>query len=163
RKEQRVRETVNDAVKSRAVPKLLNVKRLLEIGADLRLNVGCGSKPLPEYLNIDERELDGVDLIADIGALPFDAGTVMEIHAAHVIEHFTEQELKGRLIPEFHRALKLGGILRVTVPDPEAMMQAFQRGEFTFERLRQVTYGGQDYSGNFHYTMFSRESLRVIL
>jgi hypothetical protein len=29
--------------------------------------------------------------------------------------------------------------------------------------LRTVTYGGQDYPGNFHYTMFSRESLRTIL
>jgi predicted SAM-dependent methyltransferase len=59
--------------------------------------------------------------------------------------------------------LKTGGVLRLTVPDAEAMIDAFQRGDLPFEHLRSVTYGGQDYLGNFHYTMFSRESLRAIL
>jgi predicted SAM-dependent methyltransferase len=145
------------------VPRLLNTQKLLRMGAEIRLNVGCGSKPTPEYLNVDERELNGVDLIADARALPFKAGDLTEIYAAHVIEHFTDAELKETLLPSWHGLLKTGGVLRLTVPDAEAMIDAFQRGDLPFEHLRSVTYGGQDYLGNFHYTMFSRESLRAIL
>src|SRR5205085_131155 len=147
----------------RIAPRLLNAEKLLRMGSEIKLNVGCGSKPTPEYLNVDERELDGVDLIADARALPFKAGDLSEIYAAHVIEHFTEAELKKALLPSWHSLLKHGGVLRVAVPDAEGMIDAFQRGELPFENLRSVTYGGQDYSGNFHYTMFSRESLGAIL
>ncbi len=59
--------------------------------------------------------------------------------------------------------MKQIGKLRVDVLDGERMIQAYVRGDYTFENLLTVTYGGQDYKGNFHYTMFSRESLRAIL
>jgi predicted SAM-dependent methyltransferase len=59
--------------------------------------------------------------------------------------------------------LKAEGTLRVAVPDAEGMIQAYGRGDYTFENLKTVTYGGQDYPGNFHYTMFSRESLQSLL
>jgi SAM-dependent methyltransferase len=151
------------AVAVQVSPRLIHVAKLLQMGAELKLNVGCGSKPQPEYLNVDERELEGVDLICDLRALPFTNGSVAEIYAAHVIEHFTEADLKGKVLPAWHHLLKAGGRLRVAVPDAEAMSQGFVRGDLAFETLRTVTYGGQDYCGNFHYTMFSRDSLRVTL
>ncbi len=147
----------------RVAPRLMNTEKLLKMGADVRLNVGCGPKPQSEYLNVDERELEGVDLIADVRSLPFREGTVAEIYAAHVVEHFTEADLKAEVLPAWYRLLKSDGKLRVAVPDAEGMIQAYVRGDYTFEHLRTVTYGGQDYTGNFHYTMFSRESLRAIL
>ena len=147
----------------RVFPRLLSAEKLLRMGAEIRLNIGCGSKPLPEYLNVDERELDAVDLMADARELPFKAEGVSEIYAAHVIEHFTEPDLKTILLPAWHRLLKPAGTLRIAVPDAEGMIEAFQHGEFAFEDLRTVTYGGQDYPGNFHHTMFSRESLQTIL
>jgi predicted SAM-dependent methyltransferase len=133
------------------------------MGANLRVNLGCGLIPIPEYLNVDERELPGVDLIADVRSLPFQPETLTEIYAAHLIEHFTEAYLKSTLLPAWHRLLKPSGILRIVVPDAEGMIRAFSQGTYPFENLRTVTYGGQDYPGNFHYTMFSRESLRTIL
>src|SRR3954451_20321730 len=101
------------------VPRLLNTEKLVRMGAEIRLNVGCGSKPLPEYLNVDERELNGVDRIADARALPFKVGDLTEIYAAHVIEHFTDAELKETLLPSWYGLLKTGGVLRITVPDAE--------------------------------------------
>lgn len=43
------------------------------------------------------------------------------------------------------------------------MMNDFSQGEMTFDDLRKVTYGSQDYEGDFHYNMFSVESLTNIL
>jgi predicted SAM-dependent methyltransferase len=143
-------------------PRLLSPEKLLRMPA-LRLNLGCGNKPIPEYLNVDERELDSVDLIADVRSVPFPAGTVAEIYAAHLIEHFTEPDLKLRVLPAWRALLGPGGVLHIVTPDAVGMIEAFTRGDYPFESLRTVTYGGQDYPGNFHYTMFSRESLRSIL
>jgi predicted SAM-dependent methyltransferase len=144
-------------------PRLLSPQRLSAMGTNLRLNLGCGHPPAPDYFNIDARELPGVDMIADVRSLPFHPGTVAEIYAAHLVEHFTESELRSAVIPGWRRVLKPGGLLRIVVPDAEGMIQAFSRGEYPFENLREVTFGSQDYPGNFHYTMFSRQSLRELL
>lgn len=145
------------------IPRLIAPERLLAMGANVRLNLGCGLIPTPDYLNIDARELPSVDMVADVRSLPFHPGTVSEIYAAHLVEHFTEADLKSTVLLAWHRILKAGGLLRVVVPDAEGMIQAFSRGQYPFESLREVTFGSQDYPGNYHYTMFSRESLRGLL
>jgi predicted SAM-dependent methyltransferase len=144
-------------------PRLIHPEKLLSMGADLRLNIGCGPKPLPNYLNVDERELGGVDLVADVRTLPFTPESVSGIHAAHLVEHFTPAELKSKVLPAWRELLKPGGLFRVVVPDAEGMIQEFSRGNCAFESLREVTFGSQDYPGNYHYTMFSRESLQALL
>jgi predicted SAM-dependent methyltransferase len=149
--------------KAPVVPRLLSPEKLLKVGASMRLNIGCGAKPLADYVNVDERELEGVDLVADVRSLPFRAETLSEIYAAHLIEHFTEPDFKSTVLPAWRSLLKAGGFLHVVTPDAEGMIRAFSRGEYSFENLRTVTYGGQDYPGNFHYTMFSREGLLAIL
>jgi predicted SAM-dependent methyltransferase len=133
------------------------------MGSNIRLNVGCALVPVPGYLNVDSRELPGVDMIADVRALPFRPETVSEIYAAHLVEHFTETELRSAVLPAWHRILKTGGVLRIVVPDAEGMLQAFSCGQYPFERLREATFGTQDCSGNYNYTMFSRESLQGLL
>ncbi|HXX44788.1 MAG TPA: methyltransferase domain-containing protein [Candidatus Acidoferrales bacterium] len=151
------------SLRTSVAPRLLSPQRLSAMGTNLRLNLRCGHLPTPDYFNIDTRELPGVDMIADVRTLPFHAGTVAEIYAAHLMEHFTESELRSTVIPGWHRVLKPGGLLRIIVPDAEGMIQAFSRGEYPFENFRKVTFGSQDYPGNFRYTMFSRQSLRELL
>ena len=151
------------ATLNQTTPRLIAPQRLLAMGANIRLNLGCGLIPIASYFNIDARELPGVDMIAEARSLPFCPGTVAEIYAAHLVEHFTEAELKSVVLPGWHRILRTGGLLRIVVPDAEGMIQAFSRGQCPFENLREVTFGSQDYPGNYHYTMFSRESLRGLL
>lgn len=151
------------AAPATAAPRLIASERLLAMGANIRLNVGCGLIPIAGYFNVDARELPGVDMVADVRSLPFRPGAVSEIYAAHLVEHFTEADLKSIVLPAWHRMLKTGGWLRVVVPDAEAMIQSFSRRQYPFESLREVTFGSQDHPGNYHYTMFSRESLRGLL
>lgn len=154
---------VGAGTSNHVAPRLIAAERLLAMGADIRLNLGCGLLPNSRYFNIDARELPGVDMIADVRSLPFHPGTVAEIYAAHLVEHFTEADLKSTVLPGWHRILRTDGLLRIVVPDAEGMIQAFSRGQFPFDSLREVTFGSQDYPGNYHYTMFSRESLRELL
>lgn len=129
----------------------------------LRLNVGCGHIPMADYINVDARELPGVDVLADVADLPFEEGAVDEIHSAHLLEHFPEEQLTRQLLPYWRSRLRPGGVLRAVVPDAAAMLAGHADGSVSFEDLRAVLYGGQEYEGDFHFTMFTAASLGNLL
>jgi hypothetical protein len=130
---------------------------------DLRLNLGCGHLPLPGYANVDMRRLPGVDVVAAVDALPVDPGTVAEIFSAHTLEHFPEEELRRKLLPYWFALLRPGGAFRAVVPDLEAMLAAYSRGDIDFSQLRNVAYGGQEYEGDFHFNGFTPASMTALL
>ena len=129
----------------------------------IRLNLGCGHLPLDGYINVDSRGLPGVDIIADVGRLPFADGEVAEITSAHVLEHFPQEQLSRKLLPYWKSILKRGGIFRAIVPDIDAMIGQYTAGEISYESMREVVYGSQDYDGDFHYNMFTPSSLSKLL
>lgn len=129
----------------------------------LKLNLGCGQVALPDYVNVDGRELPGVDLVADVTSLPIDPSSVDEIFASHLIEHFPLRFLLDVLLPYWCSLLKSEGRLRLVLPDAEGMIQAYAKGEMSFDDLNLVTFGKQDYDGDFHFVMFSVESMSRLL
>jgi predicted SAM-dependent methyltransferase len=128
-----------------------------------RVNLGCGHVPLDGYLNVDRRALPGVDIVAEVDALPFADGELAEICSAHLLEHFPLEQLRRELLPYWTRLLRAGGAFRAIVPDGAGMARAYASEEYSFENLRQITFGGQDYDGDFHYNMFSVDSLSQLL
>jgi len=138
------------------------VEALRGAGA-LRLNIGCGHVPMDGYLNVDMRELPGVDAVADAADLPFEPGSIDEIHSAHLVEHFPLEHLRRVVLPHWHRMLRHGGVLRAVTPDAQAMLADFAAGDMPFEDLREVTYGLQEYDGDYHFCMFTAESLGDLL
>lgn len=129
----------------------------------LRLNIGCGHKPEMDRLNVDMRELPGVDIVATVAQLPFVTGELQEIFSSHVLEHFPLEQLRRQLLPAWVTLLRQGGELRAIVPDAQAMLQAHTKGDLDFDTLRLITFGGQEYEGDFHHTMFSPNSLTALL
>ncbi len=129
----------------------------------LKLNLGCGHIPLSDYINIDRRNLSGVDVIADVAALPFEKGEVDEIFSAHVLEHFPQEQLRRELLPYWKSLLKPGGVFRAVVPDAEFMIEEYCNNKYPYAHLREVTFGSQDYDGDFHFNMFSRGQLSELL
>jgi predicted SAM-dependent methyltransferase len=142
-------------------PRILSKDRLAK-GGDIRLNLGCGHLPLAGFLNVDGRELDGVDIVADVHRLPFSPGTVSHIHSAHLLEHFPVEELRRSLLPYWTSLLRPDGLLTAIVPDTETMIAEFSAGRMSFEELRLVTFGQQEYDKDFHFNMFSQVSLREL-
>ncbi len=129
----------------------------------IRLNLGCGHKPLEGYLNVDRRSLPGIDIVADVDELPFEKGEIDEIFSSHLLEHFPEEQLRRVLLRYWLNLLKPGGVFRAVVPDSDGMIKAYISGEYPFQRLRDVTYGAQDYDGDFHFNMFTTSSLSELL
>ncbi|WP_210243618.1 hypothetical protein, partial [Mesorhizobium sp. B2-4-3] len=129
----------------------------------LRLNLGCGHIALADYINVDTRDLPGVDIVADVGDLPVREGCVNEIFSAHLIEHFPLETMRRRLLPYWRSRLRSGGTFKAVTPDAAAMVQAVTTGAMSFEDFREVTYGAQDYDGDYHFNLFTPDSLRTLL
>lgn len=142
-------------------PKVIN-RTKLDAGIK-RINVGCGHIQPEGYINVDAREVPGVDVISSASELPFEDNMLDEIYCSHLAEHFTELEFTRIVLPHWLRKLNSEGVLRITVPDAKSMMAAYMNDEMSFDDLRKVTYGAQDYEGDFHYTMFTVDSLKELL
>ncbi|WP_208455211.1 class I SAM-dependent methyltransferase [Burkholderia vietnamiensis] len=130
---------------------------------NFKVNLGCGHIAMPEYVNVDAREVPGVDVVADVGALPFDKGSVDEVFSSHLVEHFPQEELRRRLLPHWRSMLKPGGRLRAIVPDGEAMLNAVAAGSYSFDEFREVLFGSQDYNGDFHFNLLTPESFTKLV
>lgn len=145
--------------------RIVNPEKLAEARRDqsLRVNIGCGHIALDGYINVDMRDLPGVDVVTDVGHLPFEPESVDELYSAHVLEHFPEEQLRRALLPHWYSLLAPGGTLRAVVPDGEAMLAHFAAGDYDFEDFREVLFGAQEYHGDFHFNMFTPASLTKLL
>ena len=77
----------------------------------MRLNLGCGQKRWPGFVNVD---IDQGDAHCDISQpLPF--SDVDEIHAIHVIEHFWRWTVP-EILANWIGVLKPGGMLVLECP-----------------------------------------------
>ncbi|MNJ41167.1 Methyltransferase domain protein [compost metagenome] len=129
----------------------------------LRLNLGCGHITMDGYLNVDRRALPGVDIVAEVDELPFEANQVDEIFSSHLLEHFPQEQLRRELLPYWAKMIKPGGVFKAVVPDANSMIHAYAQGTFPYSSLREVTFGAQDYDGDFHFNMFIPEQLSELL
>lgn len=137
--------------------------RRLEAGAGARVNLGCGEKPWPDYVNVDLRALPGVDVLADVHRLPFDPASVEEVASSHLVEHFREHHLRTRLLPYWKSLLRPGGRLRIVCPNWAAMLDRQRDGRMSLSDFKFVTFGAQDYEGDDHFAMYTPETLRALL
>ncbi len=154
----------SDGDSLRATAEIISVDKVADARRrGLRLNLGCGHVALDGYINVDRRALPGVDVVAEIDDLPFDEGEAEEIFSAHVLEHFPQEQLRRELLGYWRRLLKPDGVFAAVVPDADGMAKAYLSGEYGFEQFRNVTFGGQDYDGDFHYNMLSPASLSALL
>ncbi len=139
--------------------RILDERKVAEYQGRVRLNLGAGHVPLDGFLNVDSRELPGIDVLADVTELPFEPGGVAEIRSEHLLEHFPEEQLKRQLLPYWRSLLSEDGAISAVVPDTLSMLKAYSEGEMPFSDLRLVLFGGQEYDGDFHFTAFSEETL----
>lgn len=79
------------------------------------IDIGCGNKKIGEY-GIDLNKNSNADIVCDMLDIPIAGNTKDYLISCHSLEHtpHTIQALK-----EWHRLLKVGGILAIAIPNGE--------------------------------------------
>lgn len=128
----------------------------------MKLHIGCGKKYLPGYKHLDIINYPHVDYVTKADNLSmFENESLEEIYACHILEHFSRTEIKN-VLKEWSRCLMGGGILRIAVPDFEAIvMEYLSSGDL--ERVMGLLYGGQDYEYNFHFQTYDFKRMEHLL
>ena len=110
--------------------------------SEIKLNLGCASRLLSGYINVDldsieeikkrypniEIDEDQQFLRANILDLPFEDNTVDEIRADAFMEHMSFKE-ESQMFKEVYRALKPGGLFVFSVPDFEDAVRKWLAAE----------------------------------
>ena len=83
----------------------------------MKLHLGCGTKKLEGWVNIDSVPECRPDLVHDITQpLPYADQTAEELLAEDLLEHF-DKYIRYPVFYEWTRVLKVGGKITLQVPD----------------------------------------------
>jgi SAM-dependent methyltransferase len=89
------------------------------------LNVGCGTTFHPGWTNLDLASTRADVVVQDIRkGISYPNQSFDAVYSSHLLEHLSQGEAFG-LVGECFRVLKVGGILRVVVPDLEAIVRTY--------------------------------------
>ena len=133
------------------------------LAGKLKIHLGAGDVFIPGYINVDARDLPNIHLSKDNLLLDeFSDESIGEIYACHVLEHISHLELDG-LLSHFRKKLCNGGVIRLSVPDFEALAQAYVTGGKDLQPIYRALMGGQEYKTNFHYSVFDKRFLSELL
>lgn len=139
---------------------------------ELKLNLGCASRPIKGYINID---LDSIEAIKqrypnikiddsikvfqyDIFNLPFEDSSISEVLCESMLEHLSFLEEKKFFI-EMQRVLKIGGQLIFSVPDFEDTVKKWLAAEDNwkdFYRNDPEAISQQHWFGQYSYATNNR-------
>jgi hypothetical protein len=154
-----LQKTISDQREAIVAARIINPDKVASHRkSGLRLNIGCGHIQPDGFLNVDSREIPGIDVVAEATNIPFANGEITEIFSSHLVEHFPANILHRVLLPHWHDLLESGGTLTTTAPDGAAMLDAVTKGAMSFEDYREVLFGSQDYDGDYHYNLLTPES-----
>lgn len=116
----------------------------------LKLNLGSGPNLLPHFENLDRKTGQ------EVFPLKYETGSVDEIRASHILEHFSEKGI-WIVLNEWARVLKPGGLIRIAVPDLKKIIEDPE------EKWAQHIMGGQTDHSDYHRSVFTREKLTSLL
>jgi predicted SAM-dependent methyltransferase len=132
-----------------------------------KLNLGCGTDLRQGYVNVDMNAWHNPDVLADVRNTQFlPTGFYDEILANDVLEHLPRTDTLNTLV-QWNRPLRMGGILELRVPSVLGVADLLSRRENQApakqEELIQCLFGTQAYTGDFHFTSFTKVLLEHYL
>jgi len=130
-----------------------------------KLHVGCGKRFLPGWTHVDAQSYSHIDVVVPLDQIStaFIHDSIDEIYACHVLEHIPRGKISSTL-KDLSKLLKVGGFLRIAVPDFEAVVSAYgKEGIRLYPDLYGLIWGGQRDSYDYHHAGFDYQTLKAFL
>jgi predicted SAM-dependent methyltransferase len=129
----------------------------------VNLHLGCGFVNHPKFINIDAMRAPHIHYVRRIEDLSlFKDNSVDLIYASHCLEHFSHLRIP-RVLAEWYRTIKPHGILRLSVPDFDLLINIYQENHHDINTILQPLMGVQLGEYRFHKTVFTKNSLTSLL
>lgn len=139
---------------------------------NIKLNIGCGGRPLPGYFNIDSDDIETLKLRYpqqqfsddvkiyhyDILKLPFPDGSVTEVRADSLVEHLSFIE-EPEFFYEVKRVLCPGGIFQFSTTNFEKIVELWLKAEDSwkdFYKNDSEAIAQQHWFGQYSYSTKNR-------
>lgn len=122
-----------------------------------KLDIGCGDRLKDGFTAWDIKQ--GCDARRLVGIAD---GQLDEIRAIHVLEHISFRETLD-VVREWSRALKLGGILWVAVPNIDKIIKAYDSPDSDGFPIEGWLMGGHTDEHDAHHAIFNPQKLVAIL
>jgi len=87
----------------------------------IKLNLGCGSVIMKDFINVDKYNIYNPDIIRDLEIFPypFKDNSVKEVILSHVLEHIGQiPDVFNKIIKELYRICINNALINITVPHP---------------------------------------------
>lgn len=128
-------------------------------GGKRYVHLGCGSLDHPKFINVDALPAPHIHFVGGVQKLPqFRSNSVDLVYASHTLEHISHLETND-VLKEWHRILRRGGVLRISVPDFDRLLGIYEESGRDMNSILMNLMGGQNYKYNFHMIMFNKKSL----
>jgi ubiquinone/menaquinone biosynthesis C-methylase UbiE len=130
----------------------------------IKLHLGCGKRNFgPDWVHIDGGDFSHLHS-HDITKLPFENNSVDLIYSSHVLEYFDREEVTN-VLKEWYRVLKIGGMLRVAVPDFKMMTTKYLIDGCELDLFLGPLYGKWSMGNKtiYHKTAYDFLSLKKVL
>ena len=134
----------------------------------LKLNLGCWKRDIPGFINIDICDMPHIHYKRNIDDLSiFEDEIVKLVYASHVFEYF-DRAKGAEVLKEWFRVLAPGGVLRIAVPDFEAIVKIYRKCK-DIQKTLGLLYGKMEIETDkgkevlYHKTVYDFDSLKQIL
>lgn len=128
----------------------------------VRIHLGCGEVDAPGFINVDLSDQPHVHRkqdVRDLASFPDQSADL--VYACHVLEHFYPAEHHD-VLSEWMRVVRPGGILRISVPDFEALLLIYQACGGEVESIVSPLLGA-DEGYRSHVSLFNERYLTRLL
>lgn len=131
----------------------------------MKLHLGCGKRDFgSDWYHVDMSDYPHVGWHDVIRLMPIATDSVDLIYASHLLEYFDREEAPI-VLKEWMRVLQPGGVLRVAVPDFDAMAALYITGKYDLSSFLGPLYGKMVAANCmiYHRTVYDKRSLKALL
>lgn len=127
--------------------------------SQIKLHLGCFYKKIYGFTNVDIRPDVNPDLVDDCAKLEkIQNESVDLIYTSHMFEHFSREDGR-KALNRWYEVLKLGGTLRISVPDFEKIASHYVFYK-DLKWLSHMLNGSQRHDFDYHLAMYDEATLK---